>query len=244
MPGPCGLLPSHPMKVINTRPATDADPFTAAIRAAGAEPVLSPVMAIRFRDTAAPVQPEEALAFTSANGVRAFARANSDRGIKIFAVGGATADEARGAGFVDVKVAGGNVESLATLIAGSKAPLRILHLAGSHRAGDLVAALAERGVPSRRLVLYDAVPAAHLALEARLVLETDPQTCAVGLFSPRSATLFLTQARRAGVEERLSGAILLAFSDAVAAAALANRWGAVKIARERSLRAMAALLRA
>lgn len=232
------------MKVINTRPATDAAAFSAAIRAAGAEPILSPVMAIHFRDEAALVEPGEALAFTSANGVRAFTRANADRRPKVFAVGEATSEEARCAGFSNVETAGGDVESLADLITEAKTPLKILHLAGSDRAGDLAAALAARAVLARRLVLYDAVPAAQLAPDARAALEAEPQNCAVGLFSPRSAALFFAQAGRAGVEDRLSDATLLAFSEAVAAAALADRWGAVKIARARSIDAMAALIRA
>lgn len=232
------------MKVINTRPATDAEPFTAAIRAAGAEPILSPVMAIEFRDEAAPVEPGEALAFTSANGVRAFARANASRRPRVFAVGGATAEEARRAGFADVETADGDVDSLAALVAGSKVPLKILHLAGSDRAGDLIAALAARKVSARRLVLYDAIPATDLAPEARAALVTEPQNCAVGLFSPRSAALFFVLATRAGIEARLSGATLLAFGDAVAAAARADRWGAVKIAYERRLEAMTALISA
>lgn len=232
------------MKVINTRPAPDAAAFTAAISAQGAEAILSPVLAIRFRDAPASVDGDEALAFTSANGVRAFARANPVQRPKAFAVGAATADEARRAGFADIETAGGDVDTLAELIANSKGPLRILHLAGSDRAGDLVTALAARGVPARRVVLYDAVPEVDLTPEARLALTAEPQNCAVGLFSPRSAALFGAQAARAGVEDRLSRATLLAFSDAVADAALRGRWGAVKIAPRRSLDAMAALIRA
>mgnify|MGYP002789022566 CR=1 FL=1 len=231
------------MKVINTRPSPDADAFSEAILAAGAEVILSPVMTIRFHASAAPVAPGEALAFTSANGVRAFARANPARSAPVFAVGAATADEARRAGFRDVQAAMGDVESLAELIAASKIPMRILHLAGTERAGDLVAALAEKGVAARRLVLYDAVPEADLSDAARAALLENAADCAVGLFSPRSAALFFAQAGRAGVEQRLSAATLLAFSDAVAAAALPDRWGAVKIAAARTIEAMAARLR-
>lgn len=240
---PCPL-PSQTVKVINTRPAPDADAFTAAIRAAGAEAVLSPVMAIRFRDEAAPVEEGEALAFTSANGIRAFARASPQRRQKIFAVGDATAEEARRLGFSAIETADGDVNSLAALIAATKGSLKILHLAGSDRAGDLVAALASRGVPARRLVLYDAVPAADLSAAARAALAAEPRECAVGLFSPRSAALFYAQSVRGGVEDRLSEATLLALSEAVAAAALPDRWRTVKIAGERTLDAMAALIRA
>jgi uroporphyrinogen-III synthase len=232
------------MLVINTRPSPDADAFSDAIRACGAAVILSPVMKIDFRGGAAPVAPGEALAFTSANGVRAFARANADRAAPVFAVGAATADEARRAGFISVRAAEGDVESLADLISKTKGTTAVLHLAGSDRAGDLFAALADRGVAARRLVLYDAVPEAQMSAAARAALSESPADCAVGLFSPRSAALFFAQAGRAGLEDRLSMATLLAFSDAVAAAALPDRWGRVKIARERTLGAMAALISA
>ncbi len=232
------------MLVINTRPAPDADAFSDAIRAAGATVILSPVMKIDFRDGAAPVAPGEALAFTSANGVRAFARANADRGLSVFAVGAATAEEARRAGFTDVQAAQGDVESLADLISKTKGAKAVLHLAGTDRAGDLIAALEAQGVAARRLVLYDAVPEAEMSAAARAALTENAADCAVGLFSPRSAALFFAQAGRAGLEGRLSAATLLAFSDAVAAAALPDRWGRVKIARARTLGAMAALIRA
>lgn len=235
-------MPDHPIKVINTRPPPDADTFTQAILAAGGQPILSPVMAIRFRDVKAPVEADEALAFTSANGVRAFARANAGQRPKAFAVGAATADEARRAGFADIATADGDVESLAELVANAKISMKILHLAGSDRAGDLVAALTVRGVAARRLVLYDAIPEADLTPHARLALSAEPENCAVGLFSPRSAALFIAQIRRAGLEDRLPCATVLAFSGAVAAAAQPERWRAVKIAAERSPSAMAALV--
>lgn len=232
------------MFVINTRPSPDADAFSDAIRAAGATVILSPVMKIGFRDGAAPVAPGEALAFTSANGVRAFARVNAARAAPVFAVGAATADAARHAGFADVQAAEGDVESLANLISKTKGARQILHLAGTDRAGDLVAALWKRGVAARRLVLYDAVPEPELSAAARAALSENAADCAVGLFSPRSAALFLAQTARASLEARLSAATLLAFSDAVAAAAFAERWGRVKIASARTAEAMAARIRA
>ena len=109
---------------------------------------------------------------------------------------------------------------------------------------DLVAALGAKGVAARRLVLYDAVPVAELSAEARAALAENAAECAVALFSPRSAALFFAQVVRAGLEEQLSAATLLAFSDAVAAAAIPDRWKTVKIAPARTLDAMAALIRA
>jgi len=230
------------MKVINTRPSPDAAPFTAAIRARGATSIWSPVMAIRLHDKAASIEPGEALAFTSANGVRAFERASAERDFEVFAVGEATARAARHAGFGAVEVADGDVDSLANLIAKTKASPRILHLAGADRAGDLVGALQARGVEARRLVLYDAAPIADLSDEARGALVTEPHHCAVGLFSARSARVFMAQITRAGVEDALSNALLLALSPAVAAAAAPACWRRVLVAPARTLDSLADLI--
>lgn len=231
------------MKVINTRPYPDAGPFTKAIERRGAMAIPSPVMEIRFRDEEVRAGPDEALAFTSANGVRAFARLNPLRAMPVFAVGAATADAARQAGFVDVATAGGDVESLTMLIADAKRQFSILHFAGAERAGDLVAALRARGVEARRQVIYDAVPIADMALQAQAALLGEPSNCAVGLFSPRSAQLFLAQAAMAGAMTALSEVRLLALSPAVAAAAEKVRWGAVLIAHQPTLPALAGLIR-
>ncbi|MDZ7629411.1 MAG: uroporphyrinogen-III synthase [Parvularculaceae bacterium] len=231
------------MFVINTRPEPDNEIFAALIRGAGAVSVASPVMAIRFRDEPMTVEPDEALAFTSSNGVRAFARASEGRDHQVYAVGEATADAARRAGFSAVTMAGGDVESLTELILISKETRPVLHFAGSDRAGDLVAALASKGVAARRLVIYDAVPVLDLSAAARKILASEPEKTAVALFSPRSAALFFAQIGRAGLEDSLGAARLLALSDAVAAAALKARWGRVDIASERSVEALAALIR-
>ena len=91
------------MKIVITRPAADAERFASDVRAAGAAPVVAPLMAVRYLDGAPQaLKGAQALLFTSANGVRAFARtaeyAGSAPALPVFAVGDATADAARGPG--------------------------------------------------------------------------------------------------------------------------------------------------
>lgn len=231
------------MTLIVTRPAPDGDAFAALAAAAGVEAVLSPVMTIEFLDAPAEVAADEALAFTSANGVRAFARLNPDRAPAVYAVGAASAGEARAAGFVDVRAAGGDVESLADLIAATKRHSRIAHFAGSDRAGDLIAALAARGVSARRAVLYSAVSTRDLSPAAAAILRTDASETGVALFSPRSARLFIEQAAASGVVSALKNAVALCLSRNVADAAAATAWSRILIAREPSAEAMIALAR-
>jgi uroporphyrinogen-III synthase len=230
------------MKVIVTRPSPDAEAFAAEISRLGAEPILSPVMAIRIRKAPVDLEGIGALAFTSANGVRAFCANSSDRDCPVFAVGEATAAAVRAAGFADVRAASGDVESLAALIAEAKPSLSVLHLAGSERAGDLAALLAESGVAARRAVLYDAEKIARFSPEAEEALAKNPRDAAVVLFSPRSARLFLEQAASAGLTEKLRDALALCLSAEVAAALGGSAWRRIEIAAERTGEAMAQLV--
>ena len=230
------------MKVIITRPSPDAEDFAALIAGAGVEAILSPVMAIRAREGEVDLEGVGALAFTSANGVRAFAAKTPSRALAVFAVGAATAAAARAAGFQRVEAADGDVDSLAALIAKSKPSSPVLHLAGSERAGDLVAALGGKGVSARRAVIYDALECAALAPAAAAALRENPADCAVVFFSPRSARLFLSQARKEGLSDRLADATALCHSAAVAAAAGDACWARIVIADALNAEAMARLV--
>ena len=71
------------------------------------ESVVESLMTIRLRPEATHASGPfldgvQAVLFTSANGVRAFAAATTRRGFRAFAVGDATAAAARAAGFADV----------------------------------------------------------------------------------------------------------------------------------------------
>ncbi len=232
------------MKIIITRPSPDAEVFAGEISRLGAEPVMSPVMAIRMRRAPVDLGGVGALAFTSANGVRAFCANSSTRNHPVFAVGEATAAAATAAGFADVSAAKSDVESLATLIAMAKPSSVVLHLAGSARAGDLAALLAAKGVAARRAVLYDAEKIARLSPEAEAALLKNPRDVAVALFSPRSARLFVEQVASAGLTGQLREALALCLSADVAAAACETGWNAVEIAPSRKMEAMAQLVAA
>ncbi len=232
------------MKVIITRPSPDAEAFAAEIARLGAVPVVSPVMAIRQRDRAIDLNGVGALAFTSANGVRAFSALSAERGPPVFAVGEITARAASAAGFSSVTAASGDVETLARLVSSAKPSSPVLHLAGSERAGDLLALLRKEGVAARRAVIYDAVKTANLTVEARAALTQEPENVAVVFFSPRSARLFLEQASAAGVASRLEKATALCLSEEVRSAAGAAGWASVEIAATRSADGMALLVAA
>lgn len=230
------------MKVIITRPSPDAEAFAREIAAIGGEPVISPVLAIRARQGAIDLGNAGALAFTSSNGVRAFAAGSTERSLQVFAVGASTAAAARAAGFTKVEAADGDVESLAALITQAKPARPVIHFAGSERAGDLISALRAGGVAARLMVIYDAVEIENLNEAGREALTAKDEFPIVVFFSPRSARLFNRQAARAGLSGSLAGATALCLSDEIAAAASELSWREVAVAAERTADAMLQLV--
>jgi uroporphyrinogen-III synthase len=229
------------MQVLVTRPEPDASEFAALCRENGLAPVLCPLMEVVFETAAVDLTGVGALAFTSANGVRAYLANSDDKTLPVFAVGEATARTAADAGFKEVKTAGGDVEALAGLIAGHRESLSgtVLHIAGAARAGDLIAALEAQHIAARRMTLYtmheaEALPAAALSLAA---------ADWVALFSPRTAALFAKLVERAGAGERFGNMRAACLSDAVAEAAGAMAWRSVHVARARNAAAMIALMK-
>ena len=115
------------MKVLVTRPEGDAEQLAARLAERGHASVIENLLTIRFRPEAARslgpfLDGVQALLFTSANGVRAFAAASERRDFRVFAVGNATAAAARAAGFAEVTSAGGAVDDLAKLVIGRLKP--------------------------------------------------------------------------------------------------------------------------
>jgi len=103
--------PLHGLRVLLTRPAAQSAEWASALRAAGAVPVLVPMIRTEASpDTAAQdaalgaLSGYDALVFTSANGVRHFAERAAERGLRppagmrVFCVGESTAAAAREAG--------------------------------------------------------------------------------------------------------------------------------------------------
>ena len=150
------------MRIWITRAQPEAEATAERLRAMGHEPVVQPLLEVRPSGDPPDLAGVGALAFTSRNGVRAFAALSKGRSLPAFAVGDATAQAAREAGFSDVASASGDVVALAALIASRKAGLKgeVLHLAPAEAAGDLVGALAAQDVTARAHVVYRTVPAA------------------------------------------------------------------------------------
>lgn len=224
------------MKALVTRPAEDAAPLVRALAGRGIEALLAPMLSIapvpdaprRLADLLVGAQ---AVLFTSANGVRAFAAASARRELPVFAVGDASAAAARIANFRTVASAGGDVADLAELVAGRLAPQggALVHAAGTTVAGDLAGSLGALGFTVRRAPIYEAWPTAALEPEAAAALRRGEAVLAL-FFSPRTAATFVRVATAAGVVECCRAMAALALSPAVAAALAALSWRAVRVA--------------
>lgn len=169
-----------------TRAQPGADVTAERVRALGHEAVVAPLLAVRvLPDVDVDLAGVAALAFTSANGVRAFADACGERNLKVFAVGAATAQAARQAGFRSVLSADGDVEALAEGIGIRRGELKgsVLHPGAAEPAGDLAGALKKHGVEARHLILYETAPVSMSREQTEALVHCD----AALLHSPRAA---------------------------------------------------------
>jgi uroporphyrinogen-III synthase len=175
------------MKVWVTRAEPGASETGQRLMALGHEPLVAPLLVVRRLIDASPDLTDiGALAFTSANGLRAFADVSDRRDLPVFAVGEATAVAARQAGFTEVHAGPSDVAALAADILARRAELKgaVLHASAADPAGDLAGALQAAGVAVRSVALYETVAAAR---PSQALLERLTGVDAVLLHSPKAA---------------------------------------------------------
>ena len=152
------------MKLWVTRTAPDAHATAERLRALGHEPVVAPLLEVRTLEGVKPdLKGVTALAFTSRNGVAAFAGLTRRRNLPVYTVGEATAEAAREAGFGAVSSADGALAELVALIALHPPKGRLLWPGAAQPAGDLAAAVAPHGVECVHLPVYETVESALVA---------------------------------------------------------------------------------
>ncbi|MBL6959262.1 MAG: uroporphyrinogen-III synthase [Rhodospirillales bacterium] len=220
------------MRFLITRPDEDAEPLARALEQRGHETIIEALMTIV--DVPAldmELDGVQALLITSANGIRAFARAHAERSLPVCAVGDASARAARDLGFEHVSSAAGDVETLAAMVVKDldTSGGELLHIAGSHRAGDLAGMLAQAGFGSRRVVLYEARAEETIGPKAAAALKSGMLN-GVLLFSPRTAALFCRLATDAGLAEQCRTVTACCLSTAVADEAALLPWAGIVVA--------------
>lgn len=176
------------------------------LRELGLEPLIRPLLAVEFLPARLPdIDGFSALAFTSPNGVAAFAALSPRRDRPVFAVGDATARAGREIGFTQVESADGDLIALAHLVA-SRARGPILAPVAETPAGDLGQAVSAAGgvVSVQSVAVYRAAPTAAAAPSAY---------DAVLIHSPRAARVLA----EAGRTPALAHAAIVCISPAAAA---------------------------
>lgn len=208
------------VRVLVTRPEPGATATARRLVAAGHEPVLLPLSEVRALPAALP--PPDAVdvvAATSANALRHLPAVPAALLARpCYAVGGRTAQAARGAGFGDVRAAAGDGAALAAMIAAAEpAGATVLYLCGRVRRQEFERALAQAGLVVHVAEVYDT--AFIEAGQAVTALAGYPAPIdAVLLYSPETARAMAAILATTGPDRRLAGAVFLCLSAQVAAA--------------------------
>jgi uroporphyrinogen-III synthase len=204
---------THRPRVWVTRAEPGASETAARLAALGYAPIAAPLLTVEWLAPELALDGAGALAFTSRNGVEAFAGRPD---VPVFAVGDATAALARDAGFADVRSAGGDLHALAALIRAEGRGLSILHPAAAEPAGDLAALVGDAARVTTAAV-YETVETDATAPEV---------WDAVLIHSPRAARALA--ARLPSGPAR--GRIAVAISEAAAAPLTSRGFAEVRVA--------------
>ncbi|MGD9814495.1 MAG: uroporphyrinogen-III synthase [Hyphomonadaceae bacterium] len=209
------------LRVAVTRALPDAEATAARLRALGADAIVAPLLTIVPCGYDTNVEEAQALIFTSAAGVRAFPDARNQRARPVLAVGDATAEAARDAGFIDVRSADGDVAKLAALAKATLDPGagKLIHIGGEHVAGDLSGELVQAGFAIERRTAYAAIAIAALPPSLRERLD-------IVLFHSARAAEAMHRLGAPQAEARVAACL----SQSVAKSAAASGWKRIVVA--------------
>lgn len=235
------------MRVLITRPEPDALKLKALLEERGHEAVVEPLLSVSFEDCE-PIDLEgvTALIATSRNGLRALRTAGlvaEARPLTVFAVGGATAEEARKMGFRRIVKGPGTASALAPLIASTLDPAEdvLLHLAGERITVDIARELEESGFRASKVQAYQMIPARQLSDYVREAVAAG-EIEAVLLMSSDTAAIWARLAAQHRLQAALAEVPHLCLS-----AAIGNRLKAlgdipIEVADQPTLEEMLALI--
>lgn len=154
-----------------------------------------------------------AVIVTSPNGAGQLTRLGAPRSLKVFAVGPASAEAARAAGYDHVVTGSGDAAALLDIILSTPDPGRLIHVRGRDQAFDLSGALNAMGRDAH----------SHIAYEARMVdalpapaLQALGPGAVVLIHSPLGAERLLALAGSGRRLSALGSAHILAISEAAA----------------------------
>lgn len=192
------------MRLLVTRPEPDALKLGAALEEMGHEATVEPLLSVSF-DAGQPIDLDgaQALIATSRNALRALkvdtalARA---RTLPLFAVGNATAAEARALGFETVVTGAGTAAELVAHLVSTLDPAGglLVHLAGDRLATDLKGELEAHGFRVVQPIVYRMLPARAFSRDTVEQLVTG-EIEGIILMSPRTAAVYAALVRKHGL---------------------------------------------
>ena len=209
------------MRLLVTRPEADAVKLRATLEQRGHQAIGEPLLRVVFMaGDAIDLSGVQALIATSRNALRALnghPLLAAARQIPLFAVGPATAAEARGLGFAVVMTGAGNAQQLLTHIVAVADPAAglLLRLAGDAEATDLGEELESHGFRTVRHIVYRMHASAALSAETVELLALG-EVDGVILMSPRTAEIYSALMRKAGLAGAARRLIHFCLSDAAA----------------------------
>ncbi len=222
------------MYFLLTRPEEDNNKLGQILRGLGHRVGIMPLLKIDYFDKQEiDLANFQAILFTSANGVRAYARNTQNRALPCYAVGEATATEAKETGFNTVYTADGDVNKLAGLVIKKCQPGdgQLLHIAGKDTAGNLSGLLEKANFHVTGKQLYKATKAATLQKEAQDLIASGMITH-MTFFSPRTARAFVQLAAKANIQNTLTTITALCLSSAVSDVISSLKWQAILTAKQ------------
>jgi uroporphyrinogen-III synthase len=192
------------MRLLVTRPEPDALKLGGVLEEMGHEATVDPLLSVSF-DGGEPVDLDsaQALIATSRNALRAIKASPAlaiARTLPLFAVGKATAAEARALGFETVVTGAGTGAELVAHIVSALDPAAglVVHLAGDTLATNLQDELETHGFRMIQPVVYRMLPARTLADDTVEQLATG-EIDGIILMSPRTAAVYTALVRKHGL---------------------------------------------
>jgi uroporphyrinogen-III synthase len=192
------------MRLLVTRPEPDALKLGAVLEEMGHAATIEPLLSVSF-DDAEPFDLDgaQALIATSRNALRALKASPAlaqARHLPLFAVGKATAAEARALGFETVVTGAGTAAELKAHLVTTLDPAAglLVHLAGDALATDLEGDLEAHGFRVMQPVVYRMHPATSLADETVEQLAMG-EIEGIILMSPRTAAVYAALVRKHGL---------------------------------------------
>lgn len=229
--------------VLITRPEPGASDTATRVARLGFTPVRAPVLRIDSTRALLPAAVSvAAVLVTSGNAVDALPQAYCST--RLLAVGDATADRARAAGFVQVVSAAGDAEALAEFVIRQQSPRdgTLLLASGRGQGHALATALRQAGYRVARRAVYAAHPTRSLPPAAAAALRAGSVRAAL-FFSAETARQFVRLVQRAGLAETLAGVEAISIGRSAAVALEALPWRGIRVAARPTQDEMLVLLR-